>query len=151
MDVQVVSSQGENGGVKTDSAFLPRILLSGFLLLSVMGDSAFPGLQTSVRRGTSHVYSAPRAAALRCRHSHCADLRSRAGDPCGSSKPRSEGELALFTLLRELPHRGAGETAAPATRVALATRVVPLLGIFCSVSNQNLSESVASSSSLHFD
>ena len=151
MDVQVVSSQGQNGGVKTDSAFLPRILLSGFLLVSIMGDSAFPGLQTSVRRGTSLVYSAPRAAALRCHHSCCAGLRSRAGDTCGSSKPWSEREPALFTLLRELPHQGASEAAAPATRVTLATRVVPSLGIFCSVSNQNLSESVVSSSSLRFD
>ena len=151
MDVQVVSSQGWNSGVKTDGAFLPRILLSGFLLVSVIGYSAFPGLQTSVRRGTSLVYSAPRAAALRCRHSCCAGLRSHAGDPCGSSKPRSEGEPALFTLLRELPRRGASEAAAPATRVALATRVVPPLGIFCFVSDQNLSESVASSSSLCFD
>ena len=151
MDVQVVSSQGQNGGVKTDSAFLPRILLSGFLLVSVMGDSAFPGLQTSVRWGTSLVYSAPRAAALRCHHSRCTGLRSRAGDPCGSSKPRSEGEPALFTLLREMLRRGAGEAAAPATRVVLATCMVPPLGIFCSVSDQNLSESVASSSSLRFD
>ena len=149
MDVQVVSSQGQ-AGVKTDGAFLPRILLSGFLLVSVIGDSAFPGLQTLVRRGTSLVYSAPRAAAPRCCHSHCAGLRSPAGDPCGSSKPRSEGEPALFTPLRELPHRGAGETAAPATRVALATCVTPPLGIFWSVSDQNLSESVASSSSLRF-
>ena len=117
MDVQVVSSQGQNSGVKTDGAFLPRILLFGFLLVSVMGDSAFPGLQTSVRRGTSLVYSAPRAAALRCCDSRSAGLRSHAGDPCGSSKPRSEGEPALLTLLRELPHQGACETAAPATRV----------------------------------
>ena len=151
MGVQVVSSQGQSSGVKTDGAFLPRILLSGFLLVSVTGDSAFPGLQTSVRRGTSLVYSAPRAAALRCHHSCCAGLRSRAGDPCGSSKPQSEGEPALFTLLRELPRLGAGETAVLATRVALATPVVPPLGIFCSMSNKNLSESVASSSSLHFD
>ena len=118
MDVQVVSSQGQNSGVKTDGAFLPRILLSGFLLVSVIGDSAFPGLQTSVRRGTSLVYSELTAAAPRCRHSRCAGLRSRAGDPCGSSKPRSEGEPALFTLLRELPRGGAGKTAAPSTRVA---------------------------------
>ena len=128
MDVQVVSSQGQSSGVKTDGTLLPRILLSGFLLVSVMGDSAFPGLQTSVRRGTSLVYSAPRAAALRCHHSSCAGVRSYAGDLCGSSKPRSEGEPALFTLLRELPRQGAGETAAPATRVALATRVFPPLG-----------------------
>ena len=102
MDVQVVSSQGQNGGVKTDGAFLPRILLSGFLLVSIMGDSVFPGLQTSVKRGTSLVYSVPRAAAPRCRISRCAGLRSCAGDLCGSSKPQSKGEPALFTLLREL-------------------------------------------------
>ena len=151
MDVQVVSSQGQNGGVKTDVAFLPRILLSGFLLVSVIGDSAFLGLQTSVRRGTSLIYSALRAAAPRCHHSRCASLRSHAGDPCGSSKPRSEGEPALFTLLQELLRQGASETTAPATRVALATRVVPPLEIFCSVSDLNLSESVASSSSLRFN
>ena len=150
MDVQVVSSQGQNSGVKTDGAFLPRILLSGFLLVSVIGDSAFLGLQTSVRRGTSLVYSAPRADVPRCHHNRCAGLRSHAGDPCGSSKPQSEGEPALFTLLRELLRRGASETSAPAIRVALATRVAPPLGIFCSVSDQNLSESVASSSSLCF-
>ena len=150
MDVQVVSSQGQNSGIKTDGAFLPRILLSGFLLVSVIGNSAFLGLQTSVRRGTSPVYSAPRAAALRCRHNRCASHKSRAGDPSGSSKPRSEGEPVPFTLHQELPHRGASETAAPATRVMLATRGVPPLGIFCSVSSQNLSESVASSHSLRF-
>ena len=150
MDVQVVSSQGQNSGVKTDGAFLPSILLSGFLLMFVIGDSAFPGLQTLVRRGTSLVYSALRAAVPRCRHSRCSSLRSRAGDLCGSSKPQSEEDPAMFTLLRELPCRGAGETTAPATRVALATCVTPPLGIFCSVSDQNLSESVASSSSLCF-
>ena len=151
MDVQVVSSQGQRGDVKTDGAFLPRILLSGFLLVSKIGDSAFPGLQTSVRRRTSLVYSAPRAAMPRCHHSRCAGLRSRAVGPCGSSKPWSEGKPALFALLRELPRRCAGETTAPATRVMLATRVTPPLGIFCSMSNLNLSESVASSSSLHFN
>ena len=87
MDVQVVSSQGQSSGVKTDGAFLPRILLSGFLLVSVVGDSAFPGLQTSVRRGTGP-----------------------------------------FTLRRALPCRGASGTAAPTTRVALATPVFPPLG-----------------------
>ena len=109
MDVQVVSSQGQNSGVKTDGAFLPRILLSGFLLVSVVGDSASPGLQTW-----------------------------------------SEGEPVPFTLRRALPRRGAGETTAPATRVALATHLAPPLGIFCSMSDQNLSESVASSRSLCF-
>ena len=120
MEVQVVSSQGQSSGIKTDGAFLPRILLSGFLLVSVMGDSAFPGLQTSVRRGTGPVYSAPSAATPRCRHSCCVGsgvlLGTRAGPP------------NLFTLLRELPCRGASGTAAPATRVALATRVFPPLG-----------------------
>ena len=78
--------------------------------------------------------------------------------PSQGSKARSEGESVPFTLheryraevptaaargsgvllgavwvlrtclLRELPRRGAGGTAAPATRVALATRVFPPLG-----------------------
>ncbi|XP_078202100.1 uncharacterized protein LOC144576456 [Callithrix jacchus] len=107
--------------------------------------------QTSVRRGAGRIYSALRAAPPRCQRSCCAGHKSHAGGPCGSSKPRSEGEPALFTLLQELPRQDAGETAAPAARVALVTRVVPPLGIFCSVSDQNLSESVASSSSLPFD
>ena len=64
MDVQVVSSQGQIGDVKTDGAFLLRSLLSGFLLVSLMGDSAFPRLQTSVRRGTSRVYSTPRLSGV---------------------------------------------------------------------------------------
>ena len=85
MDVQVVSSQGESSGVKSDGAFLPRILLSGFLLVSIVGDSAFPGLQTSVRRGSGPVYSAPRAAAPRCLRNRCADHESGAGDPCVST------------------------------------------------------------------
>ena len=46
-------------GIKTDGAFLPRILLSCFILVSVVGDSALAGLQTSVRRGAGPVYSAP--------------------------------------------------------------------------------------------
>ena len=95
MDIQVVSSQGQNSGVKTDGAFLPRTLLSGFLLVSVIGDSAFPGLQTSVRRGAGPVYSAPRAAEPRCRRNRCAGHKSRAGDPWSSST----GVL----LLRERP------------------------------------------------
>ena len=103
-----------------------------------------------VRRGTSPVYSAPRAATPRCWHNCCPSHKSRAGDPCGSSKPRSEGEPVPFTLHQELPRQGAGETTAPATRVALATRGAPPLGIFCSVSDKNLSESVASSCSLSF-
>ena len=87
MGVQVVSSQGQSSGVKTDGAFLPRILLSGFLLVSVVGDSAFLGLQTLVRRGTGPFYSAPSAAALRCHHSRCAGLWCCAGGPCRSSEP----------------------------------------------------------------
>ena len=118
MDVQFVSSQGQSSGVKTDGAFLPRILLSGFLLVSVVGDSAFPGLQTSVRRGTGPVYSAPSAAALRCRRSRCTGSGVVLGALVGPPN--------LFTLLRELLHRGAGGTAAPTTRVA--TRVFPPLG-----------------------
>ena len=133
-NVQVVSSQGQSSGIKTDGAFLPRILLSGFLLVSVVGDSAFPGLQTSVRRGTVPF-------TLRRALPHRGAITAAAGLWCPA------GEPALFTLLRELPVRGAGETAAPATRVVLATHVVPPLGIFCSVSDQNLSESVALSSS----
>ncbi|KAL0607661.1 hypothetical protein AAY473_024266 [Plecturocebus cupreus] len=49
----------------------------------------------------------------------------------------------LYTPHREALHWGAGKTAAPAKRVALATRVAPLLGISQSVSNKNLSESAA--------
>ena len=105
MDVQVVSSQGQNSGVKTDGAFLPRILLSGFLLVSVVGDSASPGLQTW-----------------------------------------SEGEPVPFTLRRALPRRGAGGTAAPTTRVALATRLFPPLGDLLPRERPDF-ESVASSSS----
>ncbi|KAK2110927.1 hypothetical protein P7K49_010673, partial [Saguinus oedipus] len=52
----------------------------------------------------------------------------------------SEGEPVLFTLLQELLCRGAGKTAALAKRVTLVTRAAPPLGIFCSVSDQNLSE-----------
>ena len=62
MGVQVVSSQCQSSGVKTDGAFLPRIL-SAFLLVSVVGDSAFLG-QTSIRRGAGPVYSAPLRRAL---------------------------------------------------------------------------------------
>ena len=110
---------GQNSGIKTDGAFLPRNLQSGFLLESIIGNSAFLELQTLVRRGTSPVYSAPRAAAPRCWHNRLASHKSRTGDPCGSSKPRSEGEPVPFTLHWELPRRGASETAEPATRVAL--------------------------------
>ncbi|KAL0603802.1 hypothetical protein AAY473_025799 [Plecturocebus cupreus] len=46
-----------------------------------------------------------------------------------------------YTLHREAPHWGAGKTAAPAKRVALATRVAPLPGISRSVGNKNSSES----------
>ena len=120
MDAQVVSSQGQSSGVKTDGAFLPRILLSDFLLVSIVGDSAFPGLQTSVRRGTCPVYSAlslPRRGGIAATVPGSGVLLgTRAGAP------------NLFTLLRELPRRGAGGTAAPATRVALATSVFPPLG-----------------------
>ena len=118
MDIQVVSSQGQSSGVKTDGVFLPRILLSGFLLVSVVGDSAFPGLQTSVRRETGPVYSVP-SAPRRGAVTAAAGLWCPAGDPAGPPN--------LFTLLRELPRQGAGGTAAPATRVALATRVFPPL------------------------
>ena len=142
MDVQVVSSQGQSSGVKTDSAFLPRILLSGFLLVSVVGDSAFPGLQTSVRRGTGLVL--------------CAES-CRAEVPSQPLRWSQESCWGPVWVLQASVRRGASpvcsapRAAVPATRVALATRVVLPLGIFCSVSDQNLSESVASSSSLRFD
>ncbi|KAK2100974.1 hypothetical protein P7K49_022322 [Saguinus oedipus] len=74
----------------------------------------------------------------RCWQNRCSGHKSCAGNPCGSSKPRSEGEPVPFTLHQELPCRGAGKTAVPATRVTLATRAAPPLGIFCSMSNQNL-------------
>ncbi|KAL0603744.1 LOW QUALITY PROTEIN: hypothetical protein AAY473_025741 [Plecturocebus cupreus] len=45
---------------------------------------------------------------------------------------------------------GAGKRAAPAKRVALATRVAPLPGISRSVGNKNSSESAASTRSLRF-
>ena len=48
--------------------------------------------------------------------------------PSRGSKPQSEGEPVLFTLCRALPRRGAGGTAAPTTRVLLATLVFPPLG-----------------------
>ncbi|KAL0607461.1 hypothetical protein AAY473_024065 [Plecturocebus cupreus] len=53
------------------------------------------------------------------------------------------------------PHRealcwGTGKTAAPAKRVALATRVAPLPGIYQSVGNKNSSERGAKCSNLPF-
>ena len=139
MDVQVVSSQGQSSGVKTDGAFLPRILLSGFLLVSVVGDSAFPGLQTSVRRGTSPVYSALSAPAPRCRHS-----RRRALVSCWGPGP------VLRTCLLCFESCCAKVPAEPLHRPR-ESRWPPVCflhwGISCSVSDQNLSESVASSSS----
>ena len=71
--------------VKTDGPLLPGNLQSGFLLESVIGDSAFQELQTSVRRGTSPVYSAGRAAAPRRQQNHCAGHKSRTGNPWDSS------------------------------------------------------------------
>ena len=70
--------------------------------------------------------------------------------PSQSSKHRSVREPVPFTLHEELPHQGAGKTAAPATRVALVTRGASPLEICGSVSNKNLSESVVSSCSLSF-
>ena len=140
MDVQVVSSQGQNGSVKTDGAFLPRVLLSGFLLVSIMGYSAFPGLQTSVRRGTSLLYSAPTAAALRCRHSRCAGLRSVLGTRVGPPNLGQKGSWPCL-LCSESCH--AEVPAKPLHRPQESLwrpRVVPPLGIFCSMSDQNLSE-----------
>ncbi|KAL0628257.1 hypothetical protein AAY473_001577 [Plecturocebus cupreus] len=46
----------------------------------------------------------------------------------------------LYTPHREAPRWGAGKTAAPAKRVALATHVSPLPGISRSVGNKNSSE-----------
>ncbi|KAL0589246.1 LOW QUALITY PROTEIN: hypothetical protein AAY473_040264 [Plecturocebus cupreus] len=46
----------------------------------------------------------------------------------------------LYTPHREAPRWGTGKRAAPAKRVALATRVAPLLGISLSVGNKNSSE-----------
>ncbi|KAL0629281.1 hypothetical protein AAY473_002606, partial [Plecturocebus cupreus] len=48
--------------------------------------------------------------------------------------------VCLYTLHREAPRWGAGKTAASAKRVALATHVVPLLGISQPVGNKNSSE-----------
>ncbi|KAK2099628.1 Rho guanine nucleotide exchange factor 12, partial [Saguinus oedipus] len=53
------------------------------------------------------------------------DLLTWATLPSWSSKSRSEGEPVPFTLHQELPRRGAGKTAAPATRVALVTHAAP--------------------------
>ncbi|KAL0612094.1 hypothetical protein AAY473_018722 [Plecturocebus cupreus] len=49
-----------------------------------------------------------------------------------------------YTPHREAPRWGTGKTAAPAKRVALATRVAPLPGISRSVGNKNSSETSAS-------
>ena len=70
--------------------------------------------------------------------------------PSQSSKHRSVREPVLFTLHEELPRQGTGKTAAPATKVVLATRGAPPLEICWSVSEENSSESVASSRSLSF-
>ena len=138
MDVQVVSSQGQSSGVKTEGAFLPRILLSGFLLVSVVGDSAFLGLQTGQKGNRS---------CLLCAERSCAEVPSQRLCPALVScwGPRA-GPPNLFTLLRELPRRVAGGTAAPATRVALATRVFPPVGDVLLRERPEF-ESVASSSS----
>ncbi|KAK2118286.1 hypothetical protein P7K49_005173 [Saguinus oedipus] len=56
--------------------------------------------------------------------------RKRATLSSRSSERRSEGEPVPFILHQELPCRGADKTAAPATRVVLATRRAPPLGIF---------------------
>ena len=141
MHVQVVSSQGQNSGVKTDGAFLPRILLSGFLLVSEIGDSASRGSKPQSE-------GEPVSFTLR-RELPCRGAVTAAAPGSGVVLGARAGPPNLFTLLQELLRRGAGGTAAPATKVALATGVIPPLGIFCSVSDQNLSESVASSSSPH--
>ena len=98
MGVQVVSSPGQSSGIKTDGAFLPRILLSGFLLVSLVSDSAFAGLQTSVRRGAGPAYSAPLHRVLP-RLGAVTATAPGSGVLLGTRA----GPLNLFTLLRELP------------------------------------------------
>ena len=151
MDNQVVSSQCQNGSVKTDGVFLLRILLSGFLLVFVMGDSAFPGLHYLGQKGNQ--------SCLLCTKSCCPEVPSK---PLRRSQESCWGPLCV---LQPSVRRGAGPVYS-ALRAAMARcqqnhctshkshagdSVVPPLGIFCSMSDQNLSESVASSSSLHFD
>ena len=67
-----------------------------------------------------------------------------------SSKLRSVGEEVPLALHEELLRRDASKTATAATKVALATRGAPPLGIRWSVTDENLSKSVASSRSLGF-
>ncbi|XP_054100893.1 transmembrane protein 17 isoform X2 [Callithrix jacchus] len=63
--------------------------------------------------------------AIRLYLGYMGNLQEKVTLPSRSSKPRSEGEPVPFTLHLELPCRGAGTTAAPATRVAVATSVAP--------------------------
>ncbi|KAL0621219.1 hypothetical protein AAY473_009548 [Plecturocebus cupreus] len=56
----------------------------------------------------------------------------------------------LYTLHWEAPRWVAGKTAAPAKRVALATRVAPLPGISRSVGNKNSSERESVNAVLHY-
>ncbi|KAL0622776.1 NANOG neighbor homeobox [Plecturocebus cupreus] len=60
--------------------------------------------------------------------------------PCGDGTSRVHLSRILCT---GKPRWGAGKTAAPAKRVALATRVSPLPGISRSVGNKNSSETIA--------
>ncbi|KAL0600841.1 Myosin regulatory light chain 10 [Plecturocebus cupreus] len=49
--------------------------------------------------------------------------------PSWRSKHRPKGKLVPFTLHREPPHRSASKSATQATRITVATRGAPLLGI----------------------
>ncbi|KAK2119502.1 hypothetical protein P7K49_000888 [Saguinus oedipus] len=51
-----------------------------------------PGAPNLGQTGNQSHYSAPRAAMPRCRQNRCSSHKSRTGDRCCSSKPRSEGE-----------------------------------------------------------
>ncbi|KAL0624244.1 Zinc finger protein [Plecturocebus cupreus] len=59
--------------------------------------------------------------------------------PSQSSKHNPKGDSVPFTLHQEPPSRGASKKAAPAKRVALATRGAPPLGMSWSVGSKNLS------------
>ncbi|KAK2081173.1 hypothetical protein P7K49_039567, partial [Saguinus oedipus] len=64
--------------------------------------------------------------------------------PSQISKHQSVGYPVPFTVHEELPCRDNDTTAAPATKVVLATREAPPLKFFWSVGDKNSSESVAS-------
>ena len=75
--------------------------MSGFLLVSLVGDSAFPGLQTSVRRGAGPVYSVPLLRRALPRQGAMTAAAPGSGVVLGALV----GPPNLFTLLRELPHQ----------------------------------------------